>query len=142
MTTANSPQYNELLATGYTVGRIDSHGFVWMNAPQLTGTVENCRCLHCDHAWEKRVDHRPVRCPVCKRANWDSPLKRKRKSPAEKEAKRDGEILRDALKCAGTDPGLLTYVEQIRQILAERARRRGEVVAGEPGAQLGAESVH
>lgn len=44
-----------------------------------------CDCLRCGHAWVKRVSARPVRCPKCKRANWDIPAgKLKRGRPQKK----------------------------------------------------------
>lgn len=32
-----------------------------------------CDCLRCGHAWVKRIEGRPVRCPKCKQPNWDKP---------------------------------------------------------------------
>lgn len=32
-----------------------------------------CDCRRCGHAWVKRVETRPVRCPKCKSPYWDTP---------------------------------------------------------------------
>lgn len=55
-------------------------------APRISGLVRKdrvahqhkslgplvCDCLRCGHAWVKRVQSRPVRCPKCKQPNWDT----------------------------------------------------------------------
>jgi hypothetical protein len=35
-----------------------------------------CECLRCSHAWIKRIEGRPVRCPKCKQPNWDLPRRK------------------------------------------------------------------
>jgi hypothetical protein len=30
-----------------------------------------CKCMRCGHAWIKRIEGRPVRCPNCKEHDWD-----------------------------------------------------------------------
>jgi DNA-directed RNA polymerase subunit RPC12/RpoP len=42
-----------------------------------------CKCLRCNHKWQKRQDDDPVQCPACKSPLWNK--KRKNKRPAKAE---------------------------------------------------------
>ena len=86
-----------------------------------------CLCLRCGKTWYKRAPGRPHQCPRCKQTHWDTPP-RPRKPPVDE----DSELIKVALACARQDPELLAHVDRLRLALAERAARRGQVVAVEP----------
>lgn len=49
----------------------------WENKLMPIPSVMICECVRCGHSWVKRVETKPIRCPNCKKPNWDvPPLKR------------------------------------------------------------------